>query len=153
MERSSSDKQDVVCPHQSVTCVHSRSLDYRQEISLNTLSADFRAPARFSSSDFIDLIQKNDSGLLHSFHSQTGHLVHVDQPFLFILEDMLPGLFHFDFPLFGLTTQESRNNLLDMDTDFLDPAVGKNLKRRSHLLSGLDFDHPLIQQPLAKLST
>ena len=92
VERARRDKQDVVGAHHAVARIHRRPFDDRQNVPLHAFARDVRPMAALASGDLVDLIQKNDAANLPRARPPARHLVHVDQPLLFFLHQVLEGL-------------------------------------------------------------
>ena len=67
--------------------------------------------------------------MLDALDGQARHLVHIDQPPLFLVEKIIAGFMDLDFAFFGLAAQKAGEDFLELDADFLDAAVGKYLER------------------------
>ena len=131
VEGAGADEEDVVGLDQAVARVDGRAFDDRQQVALDALAADLGPVARFAAGDLVQLVQEDDARVLDALDGQAGDLVHVDQPPLLFVEQVLPGLVDFDFPLLGLSAHEAGHELLDLDADLLDARVGEDLEGRS----------------------
>src|SRR5882724_6095268 len=78
----------MIGAHKTVSCIHRRAFDNRQNISLHTLAADVRTMTGFATRDLIYLIEENDPVALHTLQSDARDLIHIDQ-LLFLFLDQI----------------------------------------------------------------
>ena len=91
VERAGRDEQDVIGVHRPVLGVHRRTLNDRQQVTLNARPADIRAVAAFGTGDLVDLVEENDTRLLGALDGIANHLVAVDEFVGLLVEDELAG--------------------------------------------------------------
>ena len=96
MKCSGGDEEDMIRLHHSVFGRHRGPFDNGEEVPLHSFTGDIRSSPRFAAGDLVDLIQKDDSGLLHPLDGQFDHLVHINKALRFLLNENLPGLGDFD---------------------------------------------------------
>ena len=92
MERAGGDKQDVVGFHHAVLGVDHAALDHGEQVALHALAGHVRPlAAALPAADFVDLINKDDAGLLHALLGRFRDLVHVHQAVGLLLQDHVVG--------------------------------------------------------------
>src|SRR6266540_6261830 len=107
--------------------------------------------ARLSPRNFIDLIQKNNAGNFYAFDRGTRYLIHVNQPFLFLLHQVLHCLIHSHLSLFGAALEEISQHVLHVDTHLFDTLWPRQLNHREVFFANLDFDQAAIKFSAAQL--
>src|SRR5262249_56122645 len=78
MKCAGCNKEYVVSTDHPVPCVYRGALDYRQDVSLNTLARDVRSTARLPTGNFVDFIEKDDPVILNALDGCACDLIHVD---------------------------------------------------------------------------
>ena len=85
MKCSSGNEQNMIGAHHSVSRVHRRTFDNRQDVALHAFARNVGAVAGFSTGNFVDLVEKDDPGRFDPFERSTRDGVHIDQAFFFFL--------------------------------------------------------------------
>ncbi len=151
MERARRDEQNVVGRNHPVLGVDGSPFHNRQNVPLHALAAHIRPMPGLAPRDLVDLVQKYDPRVLHPLHRQPRHLVHVDQPRLLLLHQVLEGLHHLHLPLLGALAKQARKHVLDIHVHIFRPLRGHELEARLIAVAHIDLHHPLIQLALAEL--
>ena len=128
MECSRRHEKNVVRAHHPVTRVDGRPFDNRQNVALHTLPRNIRTMPAFTPRNLVNLIQENDSRILHPVNRDSRYLVHVNQPLLFFLNQIFERLVHLHLPLFGALPEDIRQHVLDVDIHLLHTLVRQNLE-------------------------
>src|SRR6185436_9879839 len=100
--------------------------------------------AAFTTGDFIDLIEKNDSAALHALDSDTRDLVHVHQLLLFFLHEIVHRFAHAHLALAGAPGEQTGQHVLEVDVHLLDAAGGGDFKRRA-AFADVDLHHAVVE--------
>ena len=101
--------------------------------------------------NLVDLIQKHDARILHAIDRHARHLIHIDQPLLFFLNQIFKGLIHLHLPLLGPRAEDVGQHILNIDVHLLDALVGHNFEGWEISLAHVDFDFALVQLAFAQL--
>src|SRR6516164_378294 len=150
VEGAGSNKQDMVRAHHAVTRVDRRALDDGQDIALHTLAAHVGTVPSLTTGNLVDLVQKDNAGLLGVFYGNSRHLVHVDEAVLLFLDQVVHGLGHAHFALLGALVEESGQDILDVDAHLLDALGRDDLEGGKAAFPDVDFNLTLIQLALAE---
>ncbi len=78
-------------------------------------------------------------------------MLHVDQPALFLLHQVVPGLRHLHPALLLLLPEQPRQHVLHVDVHLFDAGAGDDLEGREAPLPHLHFHHLLVQPPFPQL--
>ena len=151
MERARRDEQNVVGRNHPILGVDGCSFHNRQNVPLHALAAHIRPMPGLAPRNLVDLVQKYDPRVLHAFHRQPRHLVHVDQPRLLLLHQVLERLHHLHLPLLGALAKQARKHVLDVHVHIFRPLRGHKLKARLIAVAHIQLHHPFIQLALAEL--
>ncbi len=89
------------------------------------------AVAALAAGDLVDFVEEDDAGVLHALDRDARHLVHVDQPLLFFLDQVVEGFAHLHLPLLGALAEDVGKHVLDVDVHLLDALVGDDLEGRA----------------------
>ena len=108
VKRAGGDEQDVIGPHHPVLGVDRRAFDDRQDVALHALAADVGAVRALAAGDLVDLVEKDDAGLLDALDRGARDAVHVDQLLLFFRREVLERLGHLQLALLVLALEEAR---------------------------------------------
>ncbi len=101
--------------------------------------------------NLVDLIQKHNPRVLHAVDRHARHLVHVDQPLFFFLNQVLKSFVHLHLPLLGARAEDAGQHVLDIDVHLLDALVRHNFKRWKIPLPHVNLNLPLVELALAQL--
>src|SRR5436190_16749125 len=94
----------------------------------------------FTSGDLVDLIEKNDAGLLHTVDRRTGHAFHVNQLLRLLCRQVLESLGYRQAAAKGPSREHPGQHVPKVDTDFLDRRALNDLKRRHGAIANLNLD-------------
>src|SRR6185312_4905046 len=151
VESASRDKQDMVCAHHSVARVDRSPFHNGQDVSLHALTGNVRSMAALTSGDLVDFIKEDYPCLFDPFHGDARHLVHVNQPRLLFLDEVLERLAYLHLPLFSALAEDVGQHILDVDVHLLYALVGDDFKGRHGALAHIELHDPLVQNTLPQL--
>src|SRR3954447_16962676 len=99
MEGAGSDKKNMVGAHHAITSIHGGAFNDRQNVTLHAFTGNIWSVAAFASGNLVDFVEEDNPGLLHALHGSARYLVHIYQPRLFLLHQILKRFanFHFAF--------------------------------------------------------
>src|SRR5439155_21851149 len=95
------DEENIVGADDSVARGHGAAFDDGQEIALHALAADIRAVLAVGAGDFVQLIEKNDAGLLYALDGGAMDLLAIDQFFGLLGKENFSRFFHGHSPRFA----------------------------------------------------
>src|SRR3972149_3274123 len=151
MKGGGADEQQVVGPPHSILRRDRGPLHDGQQISLDALSRDVRAVPALSPRDLVQLVHEDDPRLFGALHRRAGHLIHVHQFLLLLLDQVLQGFRDFHLALAGLATEKTGEHVLDIDVHLLDAAAGDDLERREHPLAHLQLHRAVVELSVPQL--
>src|SRR5438045_3632759 len=99
MEGACRDEQDVIRAHHPITRIDRGAFDNWKNVALHAFPRNIGAVSAFASRDLVDFIQENDPGVLHAINRRTSDVIHIDQPLLFFLYEVLKSLIDLHLPL------------------------------------------------------
>ena len=79
MKSTGGNEKYVIRRHRTVFSRYRAAFHNRQEISLDTFTGHIGTMGSVSAGDFIDLIKKDDTGLLHLFDGHPHDFIQVDK--------------------------------------------------------------------------
>src|SRR5258706_3075633 len=142
-------EENVVGANHAVTRIHRGPFHDRQNVALHAFAGYVWPVATFSSGDLVDLIQKDDAALLHTLYGYARDLVHIYEPLLFFLDQILERLRDFHLALLSALAKQVREHVLKVDIHLLDALIGDDLKVRHAALAYFEFHVAVIQLALA----
>src|SRR6516162_2626985 len=140
----------MISAHHTVAGVDRRALDNGQDIALHALAAHVGAVPTLTAGDLVDLVQKDNSGLLGAFYSNSSDLVHVDKTVLLLLNQIVHRLGHTHLALLGPLVEKSGEDILDVNTHLFDTLRRDDLESWKAAFSHVDLDLTIIQLALAE---
>src|SRR5215472_11572736 len=107
--------------------------------------------AAFAAGDLVDLVEADDARLLHALDRDARDLVHIDQPLLFFLDQILEGLADLHLLLLGALAEDVGQHVLNVDVHFLDALISDDLESRCRPLADIELHDTLVELALAQL--
>ena len=101
--------------------------------------------------NLVDLIQENNARVLDAIDRRPRHLVHVDQPLLFFLNQIFKCLVHLHLSFLGSRAKDVRQHVLDVDIHLLNTLVRHNFKGWKISLPHIDLNLPLVKLAFTQL--
>jgi hypothetical protein len=149
VKRTRSDKQDVVGSNHAIASVDRRPLNDWQNVALYAFARYVRTMAAFATCNFVDFVEEDDSGIFDPINGDARDLVHIDEPLLFFLDQVLKRLVHFHLPLFGALAEDVGQHVLDVDVHLLNALVGDDFERREITLTDVNLYGTLVELAFA----
>src|SRR5262249_25691890 len=149
MKRSGGDEQNMISSNHSVARVHRGPFYDRQNVTLHALARDIRSVTAFAAGDLVNLIEKDDAGLLDAIDGDARDLVHVNQALFFFLDQVLEGLADLQLPLLGALAEDVGQHVFEIDVHLFDALVRDDLEGGHRALPYLNFDHAIIELAFA----
>ncbi len=107
--------------------------------------------AAFAPGDLIDFIEEDDAGVFHAVDGHAGDLVHINQPLLFFLDQVLEGFVDLHLPFLGALAENVGQHVLDVDVHLLDALIRDDLEGREIAFADIDFHGALVELAFAQL--
>src|SRR5690606_1484238 len=143
VEGAAGDEQDVVGPDRTVLGAHGTALDQRQQAALHALAAAVGAHALAALGDLVDLVEQDDAVLPAGLDRGFAHLVLVDQPASFLLDEHWPRGPDAHGLAVGLAAGELREHLSQLLAHLLHAGRRHDVDADVH--GDVEFDLALIQ--------
>src|SRR5260370_10280934 len=139
----------MVRPHHAVARVDGCAFYDRQNVALHAFAGNVRPVSALAPGDFVDLVKKDDAGLLHALHGHTRNLVHVDEFRLLFLDQILERLDELALQFLGALAEDVRQHFFDVD--IFDALVGDDLEGRHIVLTDFDLHLAIVERAFAQL--
>ncbi len=128
--------------------VHGAAFHHGQQIPLHPLAGDVGLEAFTVAADLVDLVQKDDAALLHPLPGRLHHLVHVDKPLAFLLDEQFIGVLDLDPALLAALRKDPAEHVPKLHPHVLQSGHGHDLHLRARGLD-LHLHQPLVKSPVA----
>src|SRR5438105_10931715 len=115
MECAGSDEQDVVGSNETVTRIHRRSFNDRQNVALHAFAAHVWSVTAFATRDLVDFIEEDNSAVLDALDGETRNRIHVDKFLLFFLNQVVDRFSNLHFPLLRALSEKTGKDIFDVD--------------------------------------
>ncbi len=143
----------MIRAHHAVARIHRRAFHNRQNVALHALARNVRPVPALASGNLVNLIEKDDAARLHALHGCAVHRVHVDEPALFFLHQIIEGVGHLHLALLGRVAKDVRQHVLETHLHVLKVLVADDAKLRRAAIAHVNLDHAIVHLALAKLLT
>ncbi len=141
----------MIRPHHPIPSVHRSPFNNRQNVALHPFARNIRTMPALPPRNLVDLIQKHNPRILHPVNRRPRHMIHIDQPLFFFLNQIFERLVHLHLPLLRPRSKNVRQHVLDVDVHLLNALVRHDFKRRKIPLPHINLHLTLVQFPLAQL--
>src|SRR5947209_2222297 len=152
MEGSGGDEEYVIGSDHAVARVDGRALDDGQKVALHALARNVGPRARLTARDLVQLVEKDYAVGLDAFQGGARDRVHVDEPLLLLLYDVLQGLVDAHALALGSALKEVAEHVLHVDAHHLDALRPGDLYGGKTLLAHLHLDGACVELTFAQLS-
>ena len=93
-----------------------------------SLPADLGTLPRFSSSDLVNFVDKNDARVFHPVQSLAGHLFHINESGFLLHNEVLDGFLDGHLALSFPCPQDTGQQVSDVDVHLLDALTRDDLE-------------------------
>src|SRR6476661_8321099 len=107
--------------------------------------------ATLAAGNLIDIVEENDASVFHAVDRHTRDLVHIDEPLLLFLDQVLERLVDLHLPLLSALAKDVRQHVFDVDVHLLYALVRDNFERRKIALASFDFYGAVVKLAFAQL--
>ena len=145
MEGTRGDKEDVIGHDRAMFRVNGTALYDGEQVSLNTFSGYVGSTGTLATSDFVDLVEKDDPGLFHLVDRFTRGVVHIDQLLGFFLRQVFQRLGHLHESLLLLTLEHPTEHVTEIVFEVIQAThVGDDADRKATFFN-IHLDRSFIQ--------
>src|ERR1700689_2991300 len=107
--------------------------------------------AAFTACNLVNLIEENDAGIFDPVNGDAGDLIHVYQPLLFFLDQILEGLIDLHFALLGALAEDVGQHVFDVDVHLLDALIGDDFERGEIAFADVNLNRAVVEFAFAQL--
>jgi len=118
---------------------------------LNAFTRNIRIARRFPTRDLIDLVEKDNSGVLGLLNCRSRDLLHVGEPFLFIADQVNQRLAEFHFSPHGLCRKQVAKHVAKIHAHLFHALSADEIDRGISAVLCVDLDQAIIKLAAPKL--
>src|SRR5213593_3874400 len=145
MKRASRNEQNMISSYHAITTVHCRAFDNRQDVALHSFARNVRPVSRFSTGDFVDLIEENDARVLDPLDCSARNLIHVNESLFLFLHHVFDGFINTHLAPLCSTLKEIAQHVLHVDAHLFHTLRTSQLDYWKVFLSNFEFNQAVVQ--------